>query len=41
VTIPQLLVSASVLVLVLPAFVLAGGALLATGAARAAHRNPA
>jgi hypothetical protein len=41
VTIPQLLVSASALVLVLPAFVLAGGALLATGAARAAHRNPA
>jgi hypothetical protein len=41
VTIPQLLVSASALALVLPAFVLAGGALLATGAARAAHRNPA
>jgi len=41
VTIPQLLVSAGALVLVLPAFVFAGGALLATGAARAAHRNPA
>jgi len=41
VTIPQLLISASVLALVLPAFLLAGGALLATGAARAAHRNPA
>jgi hypothetical protein len=41
VTIPQLLVSASALALVLPAFVLAGGALLGTGAARAAHRNPA
>jgi hypothetical protein len=41
VTIPQLLVSASVLVVVLPAFVLVGGVLLATGAARAAHRNPA
>ena len=41
VTIPQLLVSSAALVLVLPAFVLAGGTLLATGAARAAHRYPA
>ena len=41
VTIPHLLAWAGALVPVLPAVVLAGGALLATGAARAAHRNPA
>jgi hypothetical protein len=40
-TIPQLLVTSAALVLVLPVFFLGGGALLATGAARAAHRNPA
>lgn len=39
--IPQLVVSSGALVLALPAFVLGGGVLLATGAARAAHRNPA
>ncbi len=40
-TIPQLLVSVSPLVLVVPAFALAGGVLLTAGAVRAAHRNPA
>jgi hypothetical protein len=39
--IPQLVISASVLILVVPVFLVAGTALLTTGALRAHHRIPA
>jgi hypothetical protein len=41
VAIPQLVVSSSMLAIALPVFFIAGCALLATGALRAQHRNPA